>query len=109
MQFDTITRLTFGVAVNAQTTPEGALLAAKFDAWLEAGGLLGAIHAMLGKWAWALVPKIVAQQKDADETMFGLLKKEAERIRSGEKRVSIMDEVYEKGGLDFALEESRGV
>lgn len=96
-QFDTITRLTFGAEVQAQTTKEGAAMSKSFDQWLDAGGLLSTIKLMLGEWAWILVPQVLKQQKEAHELFYGLVAKEAERIKRGEARVSIMDETYKQG------------
>lgn len=92
--FDVITRLTFGSEIKAQTTEAGAKYSHKFDRWLACSNIMSLVYSLFGKWAYALIPKIVEEWSDAGRTFFGLIQTEKERIERGDHRASIMDDAY---------------
>lgn len=106
IQFDTITRLTFGSEVKAQTTAEGAALSAAFDRWLECGGLLSNIKSLIGEWAFILVPGVVQDQKRSHKMLYDLVQKNVDRFNRGEKRVSILDDTWEAGSTTEGFDEA---
>jgi hypothetical protein len=67
---------------------------------------MSTVGMLLGQWATILIPAVVKQHKISYDTFYGLVAKEAERIKSGkDPRVSIMDDVYQKV-MDGSLPET---
>ncbi|KAI9028802.1 cytochrome P450 [Hyaloraphidium curvatum] len=103
--FDTITRLVFGSEIRAQTEARGADYAKNFDLWLDSGALLQICHQLLGKWSWSLLGSVVRQQKKSNDMMFGLIEEQVQRLKRGEKRNCIFDDVYGKEDISALIDD----
>lgn len=92
--FDMITRLAFGAQVNAQTTETGMHYAKQFEKWQENATVMFLIRSLAGKWAFPMISKIVDDWKANGECMYGLLDDERDRVKRGEGRPSILNDLY---------------